>query len=154
MSVSEWDEEGAAILFYDGHCLMCSSAIRWLMKRDSEARFRFAALQDPDVQPLLSEAPEAVQSADSVVLYREGQFYMYSEAVLKSLQLLGGIYKLSAVAYILPKSWRDHVYRWVARNRTRWFGRSEQCFLVPEERRSQFLSDPRRDWSDSPSEEE
>jgi predicted DCC family thiol-disulfide oxidoreductase YuxK len=154
MADADRTEEGAAILFYDGHCLMCSSAIQWLMKRDTHQRLRFAALQDPDAQPLLTDAPPKVQTADSVVLYTDQQFYLYSDAVIQTLQLLGGIYRLSAAAYVIPKNWRDRIYRWVARNRTQWFGRSETCFFVPSEQRFRFLTDPTKDFSAGAAEEE
>lgn len=148
MTLAEADAEGIAILFYDGHCLMCSAGVRWLMHRDHQERFRFAALQDPDIEGLLAEAPESVRAADSVILYRAGRFYIYSDAVLQALRMLGGGYRVVLIAYIVPRGLRNIIYRWVARNRTRWFGRSETCFFVPPEQRFRFLSDPRKSWSE------
>jgi len=133
---------------------MCSAGIRWLMARDTHARFRFAALQDPQVADLIATARPEVQQADSVIFVRDGQFYIYADAVLQALRLLGGGYQLIALAYIFPRGLRNAVYRWVARNRTRWFGRSDSCYFVPPDQRHRFLSDPTRDWSDSVAEEE
>lgn len=153
MTLAEADARSLAILAYDGHCLMCSAGIQWLIKRDHNHRFRFVALQDPQFTPLLSKASTPVQAADSVILYRKGQFYLYSTAVLEALCQLGGLYRLANLAYIVPRFIRDALYRYIARHRTDWFGRSEDCYFVPPDHRFQFLSDPARDWSVSPEEE-
>jgi predicted DCC family thiol-disulfide oxidoreductase YuxK len=147
MTPDEADAQGLAILAYDGHCLMCSAGIQWLMQRDRHHRFRFAALQDPQFQPLLEKASVPVQAADSVILYRKGQFHIYSTAVLEALRQLGGFYRIVTLAYVVPRFIRDAVYRYIARHRTAWFGRSEECYFVPPDQRFQFLSDPARDWS-------
>jgi|SRR6056297_181062 len=153
MTLAEADAQGIAILFYDGHCLMCSAGIRWLMQRDRQKSFRFAALQDPQMESLLSEAPEAIRAADSVILYRDSQFHIYSDAVLEALRVLGGGYRAVVIAYVVPRGLRNIIYRWVARNRKRWFGRSESCFFVPPDQQFRFLTDPTKDVSTSTEEE-
>ena len=40
-----------------------------------------------------------------------------------------GAWRAAAFGYALPKRLRDPLYRWVARNRYRWFGRRAQCFV-------------------------
>jgi predicted DCC family thiol-disulfide oxidoreductase YuxK len=147
MTPAEADARNLAILAYDGHCLMCSAGIQWLMRHDRNHRFRFVALQDPQFTPFLSTASRPVQAADSVILYRKGQFYIYSTAVLEALRQLGGIYRIATLAYIVPRFIRDALYRYIARHRTDWFGRSEECYFVAPDHRFQFLGDPARDWS-------
>jgi predicted DCC family thiol-disulfide oxidoreductase YuxK len=39
-------------------------------------------------------------------------------------------WRMSNVAHILPKSWRDSLYRLLARNRYRWFGRRSTCCVA------------------------
>jgi predicted DCC family thiol-disulfide oxidoreductase YuxK len=38
-------------------------------------------------------------------------------------------WRLSLAARIVPQSWRDSLYRLLARNRYRWFGRRSTCYL-------------------------
>lgn len=143
--------EGKSVLLYDGHCLMCSRGVQWVMEKDEKGQILFAALQDESIQCLLEEAPSRVQEADSVILYEDGQFYTYSTAVFRVLEQLGGIYSAVKILYLIPRALRDVVYRWVARRRKDWFGRSEQCFMVPPDQRYRFLTDPEKEYEDSDS---
>jgi predicted DCC family thiol-disulfide oxidoreductase YuxK len=143
--------KGKAVLLYDGHCLMCSKGVQWVMEKDRAGQIRFAALQDESIQTLIKEAPSRVQSADSVILYEGGQFYIYSTAVFRVLEQLGGIYRAVKILYLVPRPLRDAVYRWIAGRRKDWFGRSEQCFIVPPDQRYRFLTDPERDYEGSES---
>lgn len=140
--------EGKSVLLYDGHCLMCSRGVQWVMEKDEKGQILFAALQDESIQSLLEEAPSRVQEADSVILYEDGQFYTYSTAVFRVLEQLGGIYSAVKILYLIPRALRDVVYRWVARRRKDWFGRSEQCFMVPPDQRYRFLTDPEKEYED------
>ncbi|MFP5284488.1 MAG: thiol-disulfide oxidoreductase DCC, partial [Thermoanaerobaculia bacterium] len=40
---------------------------------------------------------------------------------------------------VIPRPLRDALYRWIARNRYRWFGRTETCWLPTPELQSRFL---------------
>jgi predicted DCC family thiol-disulfide oxidoreductase YuxK len=68
---------------------------------------------------------------DSIVYLEDGKVYLYSEAVIKIFKALGGPFKLILILYVIPKSGRDLIYKWIAKNRFRIFGRRETCF-IPE----------------------
>ena len=134
------------ILLYDGHCLMCSGLVRWVMDRDKAGKIHFGALQDPDVEPLLKKAPDHIRTADSVVLYSRGRFSYRSTAILRLLKLLGFPWNITVILFVIPPFIRDAVYKVIAKYRTRWFGRNESCFFVPPEKRSRFLTDPGKEF--------
>jgi predicted DCC family thiol-disulfide oxidoreductase YuxK len=46
---------------------------------------------------------------------------------------------LLAVGFLLPPFIRDGIYNWIARNRYRWFGKRESCFMPDGELRERFL---------------
>ena len=48
-------------------------------------------------------------------------------------------HRFAALFLWVPKGIRDGVYRWIARNRYRWFGKRESCALPDEAERSLFL---------------
>ena len=135
------------ILLYDGHCLMCSSLVQWVMKRDKKKSIYFGALQDEKVLPLLKKAPPYMQEADSVLLYYEGRFYYRSAAILNLYRLLGFPFSLMAVFFIVPRFIRDFFYKIIAKYRKKWFGSSDACYLVPPEKRSMFISDPTKQYN-------
>jgi predicted DCC family thiol-disulfide oxidoreductase YuxK len=62
-----------------------------------------------------------------------------SDAVLYMLAQLGGLWKLAGVGRVLPKAFRDAIYKIVARNRYRVFGKHESCMLPEPKHRHQFL---------------
>jgi len=42
------------LVIFDGHCGFCNRSVRWLLKRDTHDRLRFAASQSPRVAALLA----------------------------------------------------------------------------------------------------
>ena len=74
-----------------------------------------------------------------MLLLSGGQLYSHSSAVLRIARGLGGGWALAGVGGLLPRAWRDALYRFIARNRYRWFGRQESCMLPTPELRARFL---------------
>jgi len=62
-----------------------------------------------------------------------------SDAALATLSSLRGAWRLVAVLRLVPRPLRDAVYGFVARRRTRWFGRLDACRIATPEERSRFL---------------
>lgn len=127
------------ILLFDGVCNLCNSTVQWVLRRDRHARFRFAALQSDVGRQLLLERGLDPDALDSVVLIDGEQVLQRSSAALGIAVRLGGFWQLAGIFYLIPAPLRDAVYNWVARNRYRWFGRQEQCWLPRPEWRERFL---------------
>lgn len=128
------------ILFFDGHCNLCSGAVQWFLKRDKRGVLRFASLQSDLARELLLPAGVDPAQLDSLVLYHNGRAYTHSEGALQAGQLLGGWYApVAAVGRWFPGFVRDGIYGFIARNRYRWFGRSEACWLPTPEWRARFV---------------
>lgn len=136
--------QGSPVLLYDGVCGMCNKGVQTVLKHDRKGTMRFAALQSDYGQASLERHPE-LKGLDSVVLIEkfgaagEERAYAQSTAALRVLSYLGGIWKLFLVAYILPRSLRDALYNFVARNRYEVFGKHDACMLPSPETRARFL---------------
>ena len=76
---------------------------------------------------------------ESVLLFSDGRLKSHSEAVLGIARGLGWPWRLAGVGRLLPRTWRDALYRFVARHRYRWFGRQESCMLPTPALKSRFL---------------
>ena len=83
---------------------------------------------------------ENQKSMDSIVLFYKNKTYTKSTAVLKSVILLRGIYRLAFVFYCIPKAIRDYIYTQIANNRYKWFGKLEQCPTMPEEWKKRMIN--------------
>jgi predicted DCC family thiol-disulfide oxidoreductase YuxK len=133
------DPQHPTILF-DGVCNLCNGSVQFILRRDPQARFRFASLQSEAGQRLVTEQGLDPEILSSVILIEDGQVYRESTAALRIARHMAGAWKLLRVFVLVPRPIRDAVYRLIARNRYRWFGKSETCWLPTSELRARFLS--------------
>ncbi len=124
------------IIIFDGACNLCEGSVQFVIERDPAARFHFASMQSETGRRLRSEYGI---TADSMVLIEDGRAYVESEAALRVAAALGAPWSWFTLGRVIPLAGRDALYRWVARNRHRWFGRAEVCWLPTPELRSRFL---------------
>lgn len=128
------------LLFYDGLCPFCFLSIRYLARFDQGHIFRFASLQGPFAAKKLP--PSLKESFDSILLYDTQGWHHSSEAVLRALIHLGGLWRCLRLFLAVPRPLRDGLYRLFARYRRAWFGQYaslEKCPLPPLASRRQFM---------------
>ena len=73
------------------------------------------------------------------MLLAGGRRYERSDAALHIALGLRAPWPLAFGAILIPRGARDAAYRWIARNRYRWFGRTDTCALPPPGLRERFL---------------
>ncbi len=120
---------------------MCNGAVRFIAANDPEGRFAFLSLQSPRAAALLGERFDDAREPDSIVLLANGRRYERSDAALHIALGLRAPWPLAFAAILIPRGARDAVYRWIARNRYRWFGRRDTCALPTPGLRERFLPD-------------
>ena len=103
--------------------------VNFAIDRDPASRLRFASLQSPAARQLLERLGHRVPDGDpaSILLVERGRVYECSGAVLRVARHLSGGWSLLTALLAVPWPLRDLVYRWVAANRYRWFGKAEVC---------------------------
>jgi len=146
-----------ALMLYDGLCGFCQWSVRWVVKRDQRDRFRFAPQQSALVEEVLARHGvhrDAMLADNSVYLVldydadydaeigsSDERLLIKSDVTVKVLLLLGGFWGLlGRLLRAVPKSLRDVVYNFVARNRFRISGRFESCPLPSLAERTKFLA--------------
>jgi len=133
------DAGDGAIVVFDGACVLCSGWVRFLLRRDRARRFRFAAMQDGAGRRLLAAHGLDPDDPMSFLLLDASGARTDSDAIIAVLEHLGGPWRAARVLRLLPRGLRDHLYRVLARNRYRWFGRRDACYLPPDGERGRFL---------------
>jgi predicted DCC family thiol-disulfide oxidoreductase YuxK len=133
-----------AIIVFDGVCVLCNGWVRFLLRHDRRARYRFAAMQGTVGRRLLIDNGLDPDDPISFLLveYDLGaapRVSTDSDAVRRVLAGLGGAWRLATLSAVLPRALRDRLYRAVARNRYRWFGRHDVCVVPSEEDAGRFL---------------
>jgi predicted DCC family thiol-disulfide oxidoreductase YuxK len=129
------------IILFDGVCNLCSSAVNFIIERDRNDQFRFAALRSPVGLELLEKHGIDPDKTDSIVLISNGNAFAKAEAALRISRKLSGAWKLAYGFNIIPRFIKNPVYDFIARNRYKWFGKKESCTLPTPELKQKFLAD-------------
>jgi predicted DCC family thiol-disulfide oxidoreductase YuxK len=127
------------IVVFDAQCLLCNGWVRFLLRHDPHKRLRFASIQGAQGQALLSRAGLQVSGLDTLLVVDGGRSWQHTTAIIRVLDRLGGPWRLAWAAWLIPAVLRDPAYRLVARNRYRWFGRSDTCLLPHPDHAGRFL---------------
>ena len=125
------------VIFFDGVCGLCNGFVDFMLKVDKDKLFYFSPLQSEYAKTHLPE--NYTQILDSIVYLDNGALLTKSDAVLKILGEMGGIWKISAIGKVFPRFFSHFVYDLVATNRYKIFGKKENCRIPTPEERSRFL---------------
>jgi predicted DCC family thiol-disulfide oxidoreductase YuxK len=133
------------IVLYDGVCGLCNRLVQFVLKNDRNDVFRFASLQSKLAEQILVRHRLRSESLETVYVvldygFAKERLLSRLQAVVYVLQQLGGpLAYVSAILRVLPAPVQNFLYRLVARNRYRVFGRYETCPLPEGDTRSKFL---------------
>lgn len=129
------------VVLFDGVCNLCNGAVTWLLERDQRQLLHFGALQSDAARQLLEQHAANTTLPDSIVFIDADGVHTRSEAALRIASHLGLPWSLLPVFRIVPPVLRDAIYRWIARNRYRWFGKRDTCMLPSPGVADRFLSE-------------
>jgi predicted DCC family thiol-disulfide oxidoreductase YuxK len=129
--------ENDVILFFDGVCGLCNGLVDWLLPRDTRQKLKFSTHQGVTAKKLLSE--QHTQDLNTVVIWARGKILTRSEAILYCLVEIGGIWSLCKIFYLIPSFIRDGLYKFIAKNRYRFFGQRNTCRMPLPGERLRFL---------------
>ena len=133
-----------AVMLFDGHCNLCNHAVDFVLTREATPSLRFASLQSDVGRALLARHGVAPPDGDpdTVMLVEEGRVWTHSDAALRIAARLRMPWRAISWFGWVPRALRDAVYRFVARNRYRWFGRRDTCRVATPAEKQRFLSPP------------
>lgn len=126
-----------ALFVFDGICVLCSGGASWIMRHDHKGGVNFTPAQEALGQALYSHYGIAMD--ESYLLIANGRAYTASRGYLELCRILGGWWHILRIAAIIPERLRDWLYALVARNRYRWFGKTNYCALLTEEQRTRLI---------------
>jgi len=119
------------IILFDGVCNLCSFSVAFIIKHDKKGYFYFASIQSKIGKSLIEK--HAFQEIDSIILVQEDKAYIYSDAVLHIAKKLNSWHRYFYVFHLVPRIFRDTIYKVVAKYRYRFFGKKESCMMPTEE---------------------
>ena len=128
------------LILFDGVCNLCNNSVQFIIKHDKKNKFLFAALQSELGKQIIADFKIDTNKTDSILLYMptKGVYYK-STAALKIATHLGFPINIMVVFLVIPAFIRNYVYDYIAKNRYKWFGKKESCWIPTPELKSRFL---------------
>lgn len=127
------------ILLFDGYCNLCQSSVQFVLKHEKKPEIYFASLQSETGIQLLNHFGINSNEVDSLVLIENNKAFIKSSAALRALKYLKGIYPLGFALIIIPEFIRNAVYDFIAKNRYKWYGKTESCMVPDKDLMKRFL---------------
>lgn len=152
--------DAGPVVLFDGVCNLCNGAVQFVLDHERAPVLRFAALQSESARALLASVGPIAELGDgsgasassdessrsteasglsTIVLVEDGRAYVQSTAALRITRHLRAPWRFLYALAIVPSFLRDAIYRWVAKHRYRWFGKTETCRVPTPELRARFL---------------
>ncbi len=128
------------IIIFDGYCALCSGFAQFVLKHDPAGRYRLLAAQSPLGHALYVHYGLDPQDYATNILIENGLAFFKSEGSIRMAEGLGLPWSLAGGVFrILPLPVRDRLYEFIARNRLRFFGKRETCYLPERRYEDRFL---------------
>jgi predicted DCC family thiol-disulfide oxidoreductase YuxK len=126
-----------SIVLFDGECNFCNKTIQFILKHEKKPELLFCSLQ--------SETGKEIQDffklhdAKSILLVENNILYTKSTAALKITTYLKGGLPLLYFFIIVPLFIRNSIYNYIAKNRYKWFGKTETCMTPNNQIKHRFI---------------
>jgi predicted DCC family thiol-disulfide oxidoreductase YuxK len=129
------------IIIFDGYCALCSGWAKFVLRHDAKGVYRLLPAQSPLGRALYIHYGLDPEDYETNILLRDGVAWFKSEGSIRMAEGLGRPWSLLGGAFrILPRPIRDRLYELIARNRLRFFGKRETCFMSDGNYQGRFLA--------------
>lgn len=129
------------LLVFDGVCVLCARILRPILWADHDKEHLSYATTQSDVgQEYLRKFGYDTENFHTVLLIMpDGSYFIKSDTIAEIAKIIGGPWHLLRVLKILPKSWRDALYDFVAQRRYKWFGKTDYCERIPQKYQDRII---------------
>lgn len=128
-----------SILLFDGECNLCNETVQFVIKRDKKANIKFTSLQSEVGKQIMQQFNIPSEYIDSIILLERGNVYYKSTAALRLSKKMDALWPFCYALIIVPAFIRNIIYDFIARNRIKWFGKADTCWVMTPELKNRFL---------------
>ncbi|MEP6514266.1 MAG: thiol-disulfide oxidoreductase DCC family protein [Parafilimonas sp.] len=128
------------LVLFDGVCNYCNAMVNFSIRHDKKSKLHFAPLQS-DIGKQLKKQYVIPDEVDSVVLIENNKAYTYASAALRISKYLDWPAKALYALNIFPAFISNTIYKWIAKNRYKWFGKKDSCMMPAPDVKARFLED-------------
>lgn len=123
----------------DAHCGLCSKGAKWIARNDKHEQFKIIPMQSDLGQALFQHYAIDPNDPASWLYVENGYPFTSLDATIQVGSRLGGVWHGLKILNLVPKFMRDKLYAMVARNRYRFFGRTDLCEMLDSEVQKRLL---------------
>ncbi|MCX3266871.1 thiol-disulfide oxidoreductase DCC family protein [Pedobacter agri] len=127
-----------SVIFFDGVCNLCNASVQFAIEHDKQDVFKFTALQGNYAKAILPKFNINLERINSIILVENDRLYTKSSAALRIAKKLNGFWPMLYAFMIIPKFIRDWFYDIIAKNRYKWWGKQESCWVPTTELKEKF----------------
>ncbi|MER2997116.1 thiol-disulfide oxidoreductase DCC family protein [Pontibacter populi] len=128
-----------AIVFYDGSCGFCQASVQFVLKYNRKQDLYFAMLQSNVLEQVAPREQIPTPLPDAMLFYEQGKLYAASDAALRIARHLNFPLALFSYFRLIPVSFRNKIYSFIARHRYKIAGRQDACILPEPQQRARFI---------------
>lgn len=139
MAEDPWAPDG--LMLFDGLCNVCSTSVNLALMLDRRGALRYCPIQSPYGQALARRFGLDPAAPETFVFFDHGEPLTRSTGALALARRLPPPWRWTAGLRVIPRSWRDGAYDWLAAHRYRLFGRRKVCRLPTEAERARFVTE-------------
>ncbi|MCB1519791.1 MAG: DUF393 domain-containing protein [Hyphomicrobiaceae bacterium] len=135
-------DDSRPLVIFDGVCVLCSSGVQWMLRRDPDGATQFAVIQSRVPRALYRHYGLDADRFDTFMVLDAGRASTRWSATLAAARTMRAPWRwLGIVGRIVPDVVGNRLYDIVQRNRFDWFGTRSQCFMPKDGERHRFLVD-------------
>lgn len=127
------------IILFDGVCKLCNAWSRFIIRFDTQKRFRLCAVQSDEGRALLEWFGYPVEYFETMLLIHDNRALERSDSFLMIMSELPAPWCWLRVLRLFPRRFRDWFYDRIALNRYRIFGRYGSCLLAVPDHEERFF---------------
>lgn len=128
------------VILFDSDCVLCSGMVAFVLRHERDHDLHFAGAWS--AEGLAMAGRHGYTRADlnrTVIVIEDGRPLTRTAAVFAIARHLRWPWRtLAGIAALVPRPLRDRAYDAIAHNRYRWFGRRDNCAIVPPDQRGRF----------------
>lgn len=130
---------GKNLIVFDGACVFCSTFFRFMWRHDTAQTFHYATAQSPLGQALYAALNLPLLDFETNLVISNGEIHQRLDAFAAAMAALPSPWRAARISRHLPKPLKDAIYKPIARNRYRIFGRSDTCLIPDAALKARFL---------------
>ena len=127
------------LIIFDGECVLCSAFYRFVLRCDPGGQFAFDTAQSEIGQALYMALDLPHRDFETNLVILGGQIYMHLDSFAAVMSQLRLPWRALSVLSVLPQGIKTPLYRVIARNRFRVFGRYDTCPMPSSEAKARFI---------------